>query len=323
MDLNKFSSVPADPKTLFGNIFNNWIKGEKLTFTDCCDANHVKAWLLFSALSDCSFGEHARRFQRVNAILITALKKNVISTRQEPRNPSNWLESTCASVGTLQTDAGRKKTTSRKGGQRSGRGRAGAWKRGDGELHNSSMRKKKNTHQNTHAGRGYTLVLPEPSSLLSAELICHDWSSAGLMVIITKCQLIREKHSGSHGNRGFWDMTMPRMDAGWANKQFKVELNVSMVAFHILFSQFLHATNLMDVLLTCVFGFTLEQIIIKKNKHKPVGTCCTVEKKHFSLLLSFFLVWTLGKKNKKTLKKQRQIWVLGISVSLPTEVGRL
>lgn len=284
MDLNKFSSVPADPKTLFGNIFHNWIKGEKLTFTDCCDAKHVKAWLLFSALSDCSFGEHARRFQRVQAILITALKKTVISTRQEPRNPLNWLESTCASVGTLQTNAGRKKNNKSK---RRSEVRKRSSRCGDGELHNSSMRKKKKTHQNTHAGRGYTLVLPEPSSLLSAELICHDWSSAGLMVIITKCQLIREKHSGSHGSRGFWDMTMSRMNTGWANKQFKVKLNVSMVALHILFSQFLHATNLMDVLLTCVFGFTLEQIIIKK-KHKPVWTCCTVEKKHFSLLLSFF-----------------------------------
>lgn len=76
MDLNKFSSVPGDPKILFGNIFNNWIKGEKLTFTDCCDEKHIKAWLLFSVLTDYSIEEHTRRFQRVKAILITALKKN-------------------------------------------------------------------------------------------------------------------------------------------------------------------------------------------------------------------------------------------------------
>lgn len=46
-------------------------------------------------------------------------------------------------------------------------------------------------------------------------------------------------------------------------------------------------------------------------------------KKTFQFIVIFFLVWTLGKKNKKTLNKQRQIWVLGISVSLPTELGRL
>lgn len=80
----------------------------------------------------------------------------------------------------------------------------------------------------------------------------------------------KRKHSCSHGNRGFWDMMMPRMDTGWANKQFKVKLNFSMVALHILFSQFLHATNLMDVLLTC-FWFYFGTKKTKKTNTNQYG----------------------------------------------------
>lgn len=287
MDLNKFSSVPGDPKILFGNIFNTWIKGEKLTFTDCCDEKCIKAWLLFSVLSDCSFGQHARRFQRVKAILITALKKTVISTRQEPRNPLDWLESTCASVRTLRTNAGQKKTTSRKGGQRSGRGRAGAWKCLDGELHNSSMRKKKNTPK--HTRWAWIHICPSRAKFSPISWADPSW----LILSMTygyhnQMSADKRKHSCSHGNRGFWDIMMSRMDKGWANKQFKVKLNFSTVALHILFSQFLHATNLIDVLLTCVFGFTLEQIKIKKKKTQTSMDMLYSGKNHFSLLLSFF-----------------------------------
>lgn len=192
----------------------------------------------------------------VLVILITALKKTLISPKQDPRNPLNWLDSVCVSVSILQTKAGQRgenKNSNRKqNNDGEVRKRSSRWLKERRwivwqQLHEKKkkQKQKRNTTKSCSVATQLSFQSRVPSYQLGWSVMIdaqhdHNQMSAD-----------KWKHCCSHGNRVFRDMTTPQMDTGWASKVLKVKLNFSVVARHILVLQFLHATKLMAILLTC------------------------------------------------------------------------